>query len=76
MYSYLPYFLYIAAMFYFSEDEEYFDKDFWACETPGHLPVVRWCPFRCLVFSGLVIRYDIIKTLIFCAYILAICMTT
>jgi hypothetical protein len=27
--------------------------------------VVRWCPFRCLVLSGLVIRYDIIKILIF-----------
>jgi hypothetical protein len=24
----LPYFLYIAAMLYYSEDEEYFDEDF------------------------------------------------
>jgi hypothetical protein len=30
--------------------------------NPGHLPVVRWCHFCCLVFSGLVIRYDIINT--------------
>jgi hypothetical protein len=28
MYSQLPYFLYIAGMFYYSEDEEYFDEDF------------------------------------------------
>jgi hypothetical protein len=28
MYSHLSYSLYIAAMFYFSEDEEYVDKDF------------------------------------------------
>jgi hypothetical protein len=28
MYSHLPYFLYIAAMLYCSEDEEYFDEDF------------------------------------------------
>jgi hypothetical protein len=66
MYSHLPYFLYIAAML--------------CCEIPGQLPVARWCPFRCLVLSGLVIsfviRYDIIKTLVFCAYILVICMTT
>jgi hypothetical protein len=27
MYSHLTYFLYIAAMLYFSEDEEYFDED-------------------------------------------------
>jgi hypothetical protein len=27
MYSHLPYFLYIAAMLYCSEDDEYFDKD-------------------------------------------------
>jgi hypothetical protein len=28
MYSYLPYFLYIAAMLCCSDDEEYFDEDF------------------------------------------------
>jgi hypothetical protein len=28
MYSHLPYFLYIATMLYCSEDEEYFDEDF------------------------------------------------
>jgi hypothetical protein len=28
MYSHLPYFLYIAAMLYCSEDEEYVDEDF------------------------------------------------
>jgi hypothetical protein len=28
------------------------------------------------VLSGIVIRYDIIKTLVFCAYILTVCMTT
>jgi hypothetical protein len=28
MYSQLSYFLYIAAMLYYSEDEEYFDEDF------------------------------------------------
>jgi hypothetical protein len=28
MYSHLPYFLYIAAMLYCPEDEEYFDEDF------------------------------------------------
>jgi hypothetical protein len=28
MYSYLPYFLYIAAMLCCSEDEEYVDEDF------------------------------------------------
>jgi hypothetical protein len=28
MYSHLPYFLYIAAMLYCSEDEELFDEDF------------------------------------------------
>jgi hypothetical protein len=27
MYSHLPYFLYIAAMLCFSEDEEFFDED-------------------------------------------------
>jgi hypothetical protein len=27
MYSHLPYFLYIAAILYCSEDEEYFDED-------------------------------------------------
>jgi hypothetical protein len=75
--SHLPYFLYIAGMLSCSEDEEYFDEDFfWACETPGHLPVARWCPFHCLAPSGLVIRYDVIKTLVFCVYILAVCMTT
>jgi hypothetical protein len=26
-------------------------------KTPGHLPVERWCPFRCLVLSGLVISF-------------------
>jgi hypothetical protein len=55
-YSHLPYFLYIAAMLYCSEDDEYFDEDFFkACETSDHLPVARWCHFRCLVHSGLVI---------------------
>jgi hypothetical protein len=28
MYSHLPYFLYIVAMIYCSEDEEFFDEDF------------------------------------------------
>jgi hypothetical protein len=28
MYSHLPYFLYIAAMLYSSEGEEFFDEDF------------------------------------------------
>jgi hypothetical protein len=28
MYSHLPYSLYIAAMLFFSEDEEYVDEDF------------------------------------------------
>jgi hypothetical protein len=28
MYSHLPYFLHIAAMLFFSEDEEFFDEDF------------------------------------------------
>jgi hypothetical protein len=28
MYSHLPYFLYIVAMLYCSEDEEYIDEDF------------------------------------------------
>jgi hypothetical protein len=28
MYSHLPYFLYIAAMLCYSEDEEYVDEDF------------------------------------------------
>jgi hypothetical protein len=28
MYSHLPYFLYIAAMLFCSEDEEYVDEDF------------------------------------------------
>jgi hypothetical protein len=64
-------------MFCCLEDEEYVDEDFFkACETPGQLLVARWGPFRCLVLSELVIRYDIIKTLIFCAYILTVCMTT
>jgi hypothetical protein len=67
MYSHLPYFLYIAAILCCSKDEEYFDEDFfYACETPSHLPVARWCLFRCLVLSGLaitfVIRYDVINT--------------
>jgi hypothetical protein len=58
MYSHLPYFLYIAAMLCCSEDEEYFDEDFFsACETPGHLPVARWCLFRCLLLFGLVISF-------------------
>jgi hypothetical protein len=60
-----------------SEDEEYGDEDLLkACKTPGHLLVARWCPFHCLVLSGLVIRYNIIKTLVFCAYIMVVCMTT
>jgi hypothetical protein len=49
-------------------------------KTLSHLSVARWCPFCCLVLSELVIsfliRYDIIKTLIFCAYILTVCMIT
>jgi hypothetical protein len=58
MYSHLPYSLYIAAMLCCSEDEEYVDEDFfWASETPGHLPMARWCPFRCLVLSELVIGF-------------------
>jgi hypothetical protein len=58
MYSNLPNFLHIVAMLCCSEDEEYFDEDlFQACETPDHLPVARWCPFRCLVLSGLVISF-------------------
>jgi hypothetical protein len=28
MYSHFPYFLYIAAMLRYSEDEEFFDEDF------------------------------------------------
>jgi hypothetical protein len=48
MYSHLPYFLHIAAMTCCSGDEEYFDED---------LPVARWCSFRCLVLSGLVISF-------------------
>jgi hypothetical protein len=63
MYSHLPYFLYIAAMLYCSEDVDYFDEDFFqVCDTRGHLPMARWCPFRCLVISGLVIKYDVINT--------------
>jgi hypothetical protein len=63
MYSHLTYFMHIAAMLCCSEDDEYFDKDlFLVCETPGHLPVIRWCHFHCLVLSGLVIRYDVINT--------------
>jgi hypothetical protein len=58
MYSHLPYCLYIAAMICCSENEEYVDEDFfWACETPDQLSVVRWCPFLCLILSGLVIRF-------------------
>jgi hypothetical protein len=35
MYSHLPYFLHIAAMLCYSEDEEFFDEDFfWTCEPP------------------------------------------
>jgi hypothetical protein len=56
MYSHLPYSLYIAAMLCCSEDVEYVDEDFFSmCETLGQLPVARWCPFRCLVLSELVI---------------------
>jgi hypothetical protein len=77
LFSHLPYFLHIAAMIYYSEDEEYFDEDFFkACKTPGHLPMARWYLLCCLFLSGLVIRYDIINTLVFCVYILAVCMTT
>jgi hypothetical protein len=80
-YSHLLYFLYIAAMLCCSEDVEYYDEDlFLACETPGHLPVARWYPFRCLVLSGLVIsicnKIQYNKTLVFSVYILAVCMTT
>jgi hypothetical protein len=58
MYSHLSYSLYIAAMLCCSEDGEFVDEDFFqACETPGHLPVARWCPFHCLVLSGLVIIF-------------------
>jgi hypothetical protein len=58
MYSHLPYSLYIAAMFYCSEDEEYIDENFFfACKTPGQLPVARCGPFCCLVLSGLVISF-------------------
>jgi hypothetical protein len=61
MYSHLPYFLYIAAMlccFLRSEDEEYFNENFFqACETPGHLAVARWCLFHCLVLSELIINF-------------------
>jgi hypothetical protein len=60
MYSHLPYSCILLCCL---EEGEYFDEDFFlACETPGHLPVVRWCLFRCLVLSGLVIRYNIINT--------------
>jgi hypothetical protein len=50
-----------------SEEGEYFDEDFfYACETPGHMPMARWCLCRCLVLSGVVksflIRYDVITT--------------
>jgi hypothetical protein len=35
MYSHLPYFFYIAAMLYYIEDEDFFDKDFfYACGPP------------------------------------------
>jgi hypothetical protein len=58
MYSHLPYSLHVVAMFCCSEDEEYVDEDFfYACETPGQLPVARWGPFCCLVLSGLVISF-------------------
>jgi hypothetical protein len=81
MYSRFPYSLHVVAMFCCSEDEEYIDEDFfYACKTPVQLPVARWGPFRCLFLSGLVIifviRYGMIKTLVFCAYILTVCMTT
>jgi hypothetical protein len=81
MYSHLPYSLHVVTVFYCSEDEKYIDEDFFsACETPGQLPAARWGPFRYLVLFGLVIifviRYGIIKTLVFCAYILTVCMTT
>jgi hypothetical protein len=63
MYSPLRYFLYIAVMLYCSEDEEYFDEDFFlVCETPDHLPVARWCPIHYLALPGLVIRYNVINT--------------
>jgi hypothetical protein len=63
MYSHFPYFLHIADMLYYSEDEEFLDEDFFkACETPGHLPIARWCPFHCLVLPELVIRYNVINT--------------
>jgi hypothetical protein len=40
MYLHLTYFLYIAAMLYCSEDDKYFDEDFfYVCETPDHLRV-------------------------------------
>jgi hypothetical protein len=58
MYSHLPYSMHVVAMFCCSEDEEYVDEDFfWACETPGQLPMARWGPFHCLVLSGLVISF-------------------
>jgi hypothetical protein len=48
MYSHLPYFLYIATMLCCSEDEEFFDEDFFqACEP---LVFCLWCGilFRCV----------------------------
>jgi hypothetical protein len=40
IYLHLTYFLYIATMVCCSEDDEYFDEDFfYACETLGHLSV-------------------------------------
>jgi hypothetical protein len=53
MYSHLPYFLYIVAMLC-SSDDKYIDEDFF---YSGHLPVVRWYPFYCLVLSGLVTSF-------------------
>jgi hypothetical protein len=41
MYAHLPYFLYIAAMLCYLEDEEFFDEDFFkACGPPVNC---LWC---------------------------------
>jgi hypothetical protein len=48
MYSYLPYFLYNAAMLCYSEDEEFFNEDFFkACGPPV---TCLWCGvfFHCV----------------------------
>jgi hypothetical protein len=47
MYSYMPYFLYIAAMLWCSEDEEFFDVDFYVC-GPSVICLWRGACFDCL----------------------------